>query len=217
MSKPIVPYRETVQAESSIVALAKSQNKHNRLFVKATPIDDVLTQAIEDGKVNARDEIRARARLLADEYGWDVTEARKIWCFGPDMSGANLLVDATKGVQYMQEIKDSCSGAFQWATKGGVICEETMRGIRVNILDAVVSNLRLACILLFTLFCISSTGMPSIAEVVNLCPPCAERYSPPAYWQSRLFKSPFTLVNYLNRIISTTTDPIPAHSGDSSA
>ncbi|KAF8172714.1 P-loop containing nucleoside triphosphate hydrolase protein [Pholiota molesta] len=136
VSKPIVPYRETVQAESSMVALAKSQNKHNRLFVKATPIDDVLTQAIEDGKVNARDEIRARARLLADEYGWDVTEARKIWCFGPDMSGANLLVDATKGVQYMHEIKDSCSGAFQWATKGGVLCEETMRGVRVNILDA---------------------------------------------------------------------------------
>ena len=54
------------------------------------------------------------------------------------MTGANILVDATKGVQYMNEIRDSCSGAFQWATKAGVICEETMRGVRVNILDVTV-------------------------------------------------------------------------------
>jgi elongation factor 2 len=64
-----------------------------------------------------------------------VNDARKIWCFGPDTSGPNLLVDMTKGVQYLNEIKDSFVGAFQWATKEGVLCEENMRGIRFNILD----------------------------------------------------------------------------------
>jgi hypothetical protein len=34
----------------------------------------------------------------------------------------NLLVDVTKGVQYLNEIKDSCVAAFQWATKEGVCC-----------------------------------------------------------------------------------------------
>ncbi|KAF9483306.1 P-loop containing nucleoside triphosphate hydrolase protein [Pholiota conissans] len=135
ISKPIVPYRETVQTESSIVALAKSPNKHNRLYLKAAPLDNELTIAIEDGKFDVRAEAKTRARVLADEYGWDVTEARKIWCFGPDMTGPNVLVDVTKGVQYMNEIKDSCSGGFQWATKAGVLCEETMRSVRVNILD----------------------------------------------------------------------------------
>ena len=138
ISDPVVPYRETVKAESTIVALSKSQNKHNRLFVKAMPIDEELTKAIEAGKVSSRDDFKLRARVLADEFGWDVTDARKIWCFGPDTTGPNLLVDVTKGVQYLNEIKDSCVAAFQWATKEGVTCEENMRGVRVNVLDVTV-------------------------------------------------------------------------------
>ncbi|CAL1694019.1 unnamed protein product [Somion occarium] len=134
-SDPVVAYRETVKAESSIVALSKSQNKHNRLYAKAQPIDEELSLAIESGKVTARDDYKIRARVLADEFGWDVTDARKIWCFGPDTTGPNLLVDVTKGVQYLNEIKDSCVAAFQWATKEGPCAEENMRGVRVNILD----------------------------------------------------------------------------------
>lgn len=141
ISDPVVPYRETVRAESSIVALSKSQNKHNRLYMKAMPLDDELSKAIEDGKVNPRDDFKARARVLADDFGWDVTDARKIWCFGPDTTGPNLLVDVTKGVQYLNEIKDSCVAAFQWATKEGVCAEENMRGVRFNILDVTVSLL----------------------------------------------------------------------------
>jgi elongation factor 2 len=135
ISDPVVGYRETVKAESSIVALSKSQNKHNRLYIKAMPLDDELTTAIENGKVNPRDDFKARARVLADEYGWDVTDARKIWTFGPETTGPNLLVDVTKGVQYLNEIKDSCVAAFQWATKEGVCAEENMRGVRFNVLD----------------------------------------------------------------------------------
>ncbi|KAI0295018.1 P-loop containing nucleoside triphosphate hydrolase protein [Russula brevipes] len=135
ISDPVVGYRETVKAESSIVALSKSQNKHNRLYLKALPIEEELTLAIEDGKVSARDDFKLRARVLADEYSWDVTDARKIWCFGPDTTGPNLLVDVTKGVQYLSEIKDSCVAAFQWATKEGVCAEENMRGVRINVLD----------------------------------------------------------------------------------
>ncbi|KAF9003904.1 P-loop containing nucleoside triphosphate hydrolase protein [Cyathus striatus] len=135
ISDPVVPYRETVKAESRIIALSKSQNKHNRLYVKALPLDEELTVAIEEGKVNSRDDFKARARILADEHGWDVTDARKIWCFGPDTTGPNVLVDVTKGVQYLNEIKDSCVAAFQWASKEGVTCEENLRGVRFNVLD----------------------------------------------------------------------------------
>jgi elongation factor 2 len=135
ISDPVVGYRETVKAESSIVALSKSQNKHNRLYAKAMPLEEELTKAIEGGVVNARDDFKSRARILADEFGWDVTDARKIWCFGPDTTGPNLLVDVTKGVQYLNEIKDSCVAAFQWATKEGVCAEENMRGVRLNVMD----------------------------------------------------------------------------------
>lgn len=72
---------------------------------------------------------------MAEKYEYDVTEARKIWCFGPDGTGPNILVDVTKGVQYLNEIKDSVVAGFQWATKEGVLCDENMRGIRFNIHD----------------------------------------------------------------------------------
>lgn len=113
----MVSYRETVSAESSVMCLSKSPNKHNRLFMKARPFEEGLAEDIEKGEVTARQELKARARVLADTYGWDVSEARKIWCFGPDGNGPNLLVDVTKGVQYLNEIKDSVVAGFQWAVK----------------------------------------------------------------------------------------------------
>ncbi len=113
----MVSYRETVSAESSVMCLSKSPNKHNRLFMKARPFEDGLAEDIEKGDISARQELKIRARQLADKYEWDVSEARKIWCFGPDGTGPNLLVDVTKGVQYLNEIKDSVVAGFQWAVK----------------------------------------------------------------------------------------------------
>ncbi|KAH3900274.1 Elongation factor 2 [Saccharomycodes ludwigii] len=135
ISPPVVAYRETVEGESSQVALSKSPNKHNRIYLKAQPMEEECSLAIEEGKINARDDIKARARIMADEYGWDVTDARKIWCFGPDGNGPNVVVDQTKAVQYLHEIKDSVVAAFQWASKEGPIFGEPMRSVRVNILD----------------------------------------------------------------------------------
>ncbi|KIM39451.1 hypothetical protein M413DRAFT_446956 [Hebeloma cylindrosporum] len=140
ISAPIVSYRETIMAESSITALVKSPDKHNRLFVKASPLGEDLTRAIENGAITSRDDFKARAQLLHEEYQWDLTEARKIWCFGPDATGPNLLVDVTRGVQYLNEIKHSSIAAFQWATKEGVLCEEKMHGVRLNILDVFMNS-----------------------------------------------------------------------------
>ena len=132
---PVVSYRESVSGKSSITALSKSPNKHNRLYVVAEPLSEELSQDIEAGKISPRDDFKARARILADDHGWDVTDARKIWCFGPETTGANLLVDQTKAVQYLNEIKDSFASGFQWATKEGPVAEEPMRSVRFNILD----------------------------------------------------------------------------------
>lgn len=125
-----------MKAESSIIALSKSQNKHNRLYAMALPLGEELTAAIETGVITSQDEPKARARIMTDKFEWDNTEARRIWCFGPDTSGPNVLVDVTKGVQYVNEIRQSCVDAFQWATKEGVCAGEAMRGVRVNIVDA---------------------------------------------------------------------------------
>lgn len=134
-SDPVVSYRETVAEKSDRVCLSKSPNKHNRLFMSAAAFPDGLAEDIDKGDVAPRQEAKLRARFLAEKYNWEVTESRKIWCFGPEGTGPNLLMDTSKGVQYLNEIKDSVVAGFQWATKEGVLCEENVRGVRFNIHD----------------------------------------------------------------------------------
>jgi elongation factor 2 len=139
VSKPVVSYRETVEGvddpETNAICLSKSPNKHNRLYIYATPLPESLPDAIEDGAITPRDDPKIRMRALRDDHGMDEDGAKKIWCFGPDTTGANFLVDRAKAVQYLNEIKDSCIAAFQWATKEGVLCDENVRGVSYNIHD----------------------------------------------------------------------------------
>jgi len=134
-SDPVVSYRESVDGTSNQTCLSKSPNKHNRLFMTCTKMPDGLAEDIDSGDVTSRQDFKLRGRYLADTYDWDVGEARKIWCFGPEGTGPNLVIDVSKGVQYLNEIKDSVVAGFQWASKEGVLCDENMRGIRFNIHD----------------------------------------------------------------------------------
>lgn len=135
ISDPVVSYRETVSDESNQVCLSKSPNKHNRLFMKACNMPDGLPEDIERNEITPRQEFKARARFLSEKYDYDVTEARKIWAFGPEGTGPNLCIDVTKGVQYLNEIKDSVVAGFQWATKEGPLSDENVRGVRFNLHD----------------------------------------------------------------------------------
>uniref|UniRef100_A0A914E280 Tr-type G domain-containing protein n=1 Tax=Acrobeloides nanus TaxID=290746 RepID=A0A914E280_9BILA len=135
-SDPLVAYRETVSQESNQLCLSKSPNRHNRLWCKAEPMPAGLPEAIEKGEINANDESKSRAKVLYEKFDYDAAEMRKIWCFGPEGTGPNILVDVTKGIQYLNEIKDSIVAGFQESTKKGILCEESMRGIRFNLCDA---------------------------------------------------------------------------------
>lgn len=64
-----------------------------------TPLGEELAKEMDDDKVTAKDDPKIRGRYLADEHEWDVGEARKIWAFGPEGSGPNVVVDTSKGVQ----------------------------------------------------------------------------------------------------------------------
>lgn len=134
-SDPVVSFRESVSEESSIVCLSKSPNKHNRLFMKAAPLPEGVSEDIDSGKITTRQDFKERARYMADTYEMEVGECRKIWSFGPEGTGPNLVIDVTKGVQYLNEIKDSVVAGFQWASKEGVLAEENLRAVRFNIHD----------------------------------------------------------------------------------
>jgi len=136
VGQPVVSFCEAITKVTELQVIAKSPNKHNRIYMQAEPLGDQFCAGMDSGEIKENDEVKVRARLLADQYGWDVTDARKIWSFGcPPDGRSNVLVDTTKAVQYLSEIKDSMVGAFIQATAAGIICEEAMRGIRFNLQD----------------------------------------------------------------------------------
>lgn len=69
----LVEYRETVLARSAAIALAKSPNKHNRIYVRAEPMPEKVVDAIEFDQVTARPDTRFRARSLVDRHDWCVS------------------------------------------------------------------------------------------------------------------------------------------------
>ena len=138
-SDPIVSYRETVRELPSAPAMSKSANSHNRLYVIAEPLTEDFCDAIEKGEIPFRD-MKEKTRILSEKFDWDKAEVLKIWSFGPDGDGPNVIVDATSGCQFMNEIKEHMVSGFELVSKAGVLCEETMRSVRFNVVDTVLHN-----------------------------------------------------------------------------
>ena len=63
---------------------------------------------------------------LAEKYGFDPTQVgpKKLWGFGPDGKGPNWLLDATRAVDYLNEIQESVNAGVQWACRQGPLCDE---------------------------------------------------------------------------------------------
>merc|ERR1712217_92098 len=99
------------------------------------PLPEELSVAIEDGKAGPKAEAKERMKLYREKFDWNEDEARKLWCWGPETEGANVIVDTTTGVQYLNEIKEHVNAGFQWCSRDGPLCEENMRGIRFNLAD----------------------------------------------------------------------------------
>jgi elongation factor 2 len=55
-SDPVVTYKETVVDKSSMVCLAKSANRHNRIYAVAEPLGEHLSKALEEGDLKVRDD-----------------------------------------------------------------------------------------------------------------------------------------------------------------
>jgi len=131
-SRPIVVYRETVSAEG-VVAMAKSPNKHSRFWVQVEPLDQNVVDLMEKG---ALFEAMGKKRInstLREEAGWSAHESKNVWALEEHR---NVLVDMTKGVQYLREVKETVNSGFRWAAKNGPLSDEPIRGVKVKLLDA---------------------------------------------------------------------------------
>ena len=130
----VVAHRHVQVAEQAQPHLRQGQAARLRQNDEQTP----LAEDIENGKVTAEMDAKARTRVLVDKYGWDKATTQKIWCFGPDGTGPNIVVDVTVAVQYLNEIKDSVVAGWQWVCKEGPLCDETLRDVRIDIHDVVL-------------------------------------------------------------------------------
>ncbi|NWG09377.1 MAG: elongation factor EF-2 [Nitrososphaerales archaeon] len=125
-SKPLINYRETIRGRAGPV-MAKSPNKHNRIFMKVEPLQEDIVKLIRDGTIGEATDRKTIAKTLRDR-GWDADEARNV--VAVDDRG-NILIDATKGVQYMQESIDMIRSGFMDVMENGPLAYEYCRGVKI--------------------------------------------------------------------------------------
>ena len=134
-SEPQVSYRETCIGDCE-PQLSKSGNKLNRLYTACEGMNsNDLLEEIEEKELikKKKDEFSA---ILRDKYNWDPADIKKIMSFGTDDYLANILLDKTVGMQYMQEIKSMLISGFQNILTQGPLCGEKMRGVIFKVTDA---------------------------------------------------------------------------------
>ncbi len=125
-SKPLINYREAITAKAGPV-MAKSPNKHNKVYIRVEPLTDDVIDLIVTGQINENMDRKQIAKVLRD-HGWDADEARGVVAI--DERG-NVFVDQTKGVQFLQESMDSLRAGFVDAMRNGPLAYEYVRGAKV--------------------------------------------------------------------------------------
>lgn len=138
ITPPVVTYNECIQVQSTKEALSKSANKHNRLFCMTAPLNDETCGMFDEGILAPGMDVKERSKLLREHpaLGWEeAANPTKIWCFGDDLIGPNVVVEKTTGVAYLNEVKDSIVGGFKWACNEGPLCEERLRGVKLIVND----------------------------------------------------------------------------------
>lgn len=133
VSPPIVVYNETIQKTSPVVE-AKTPNKHNKfkIVVDSIPkeIYDKLVEAGIQGKIREnKDEEKVRK---LNEMGFGRDDSKKIWA----VNNGCVLMNRTRGIIQLNEVKELLIQAFIEATNNGPLAGEKVVGVFVYIDDA---------------------------------------------------------------------------------
>jgi elongation factor 2 len=131
-SPPIVVYRETMTRPGP-VSEGKSPNKHNKFYIKAEPLSKEVMQMLDNGEIK-EGVPKGKNQDVVDKLvksGWDRDEAKGIW----DVYNRNIIVDATKGVQYLNEVQELAIQSFEDAMDKGPLAQEKVSGLKITIDD----------------------------------------------------------------------------------
>ena len=128
--EPIVVYREAPQTVSAEVE-GVSPNRHNKFYITAEPLTDDIVDAIKRGEIAmGGPELERREALM--ELGMDKDTAQGV----EQIYGSNILVDATKGIQYLNETMELVIEGVEEALDDGPLAREPVQGVLLRLHDA---------------------------------------------------------------------------------
>ncbi len=132
-SEPIVVYKETIDKGTKNME-GKSPNKHSRFYIDIAPLEPAVVELIENGTIKTG---KPKGKQYIDtliEAGMPRDEAKGV----ADVAGSNMLIDATHGVQYLNEVMELLIEGFEEAMKDGPLAREKCTGIKIYITDATI-------------------------------------------------------------------------------
>ena len=130
-SEPIVVYRESVLGRAGPVE-GKSPNKHNRFYIEVEPLDEGILKALNNRDLK---EGRIKSKEIAQEFikfGMDKEEARRVWT----IYNKSMFLNMTRGIQYLDEVKELLLEGFENALKEGPLASEEVSGLKFKLVDA---------------------------------------------------------------------------------
>jgi len=133
-SEPIVVYRETLEKKSPEIE-GKSPNKHNKFYFVVEPLDKNIIEAMANEIIPPNLEIKGKNLELQKkltELNFDSGEAKNIVL----IYNKNMLLDMTKGVQYLNEVMEMIKEGFRNIMDEGPLAKEPCVGIKVKLMDA---------------------------------------------------------------------------------
>lgn len=132
-SPPIVVYRESIFGKSPEIE-GKSPNKHNKFYISVEPMPTEVYKAmmegeIRDGVIKGKN-LEMRKRL--EELGMSKEDAKSILL----IQNHSMLIDNTKGIQYLNEAMEDIQTAFLDVMEQGPLAKEPCSAIIVRLHDA---------------------------------------------------------------------------------
>jgi elongation factor 2 len=128
-SEPIVVYRETVTGKVPAVE-GKSPNRHNRFYFDLEPLPDGIVALIKGGEISMNQQNLERRDILI-KAGMDKDEAKNV----KDIKGTNMLIDMTKGIQYLNETMELIIEGIHEALAGGPLADEPVQNLKMRLVD----------------------------------------------------------------------------------
>ncbi|MDE1869151.1 MAG: elongation factor EF-2 [Candidatus Micrarchaeota archaeon] len=132
-SEPIVVYHETLAASAGPIE-GKSPNKHSKFWITVSPLPETVQKALDEEKIREgtpKGQVAIEAMI---EAGLDRPTAKGV----VQVVNGNMLVDVTKGVQYLNEVMELLVDGFTEAVRDGPLAREKVAGMMVSINDATI-------------------------------------------------------------------------------